>query len=203
MNRGGLEIRISESGDLSLIRASLGGSIHVNGRTAPVSGLFSVEMVSSAKRPPVRKSSFILQQAAGPDGIVAQLQKGWFGTFNDALKEIRPLIPEEIDLELPRVVVVGSRDAGKSSLLETLTKCAIFPRDKGQCTRMPIKFQLQQVQTSSECSCQIVFNGISTLLEDTDDILAKVTEIMQDIDNFSDQELVISVKQVCMLLKQS
>ena len=162
----------------------------------PPPSFFRLEMASSAKQPPARRDSRILNVADTPKTVFAHVQNSSFGKFNEALKEIRPLLPDEVELELPRVVVVGSRDAGKSSLLENLTKCAIFPRDRGQCTKMPIKFQLQQVQDSSQCSCEVVYNGKSKSFEDTDDILAEVTDIMQHIDGFSDKEVVISLKQV-------
>ena len=41
--------------------------------------------------------------------------------------------------------MVGSQSSGKSSLLENITKCEIFPRDHKQCTRAPIRFKLKQV----------------------------------------------------------
>lgn len=95
-------------------------------------------------------------------------------------------------MALPRVVVVGSRDAGKSSLLENITKCSIFPRDKGLCTR----FHLQQVQTKELCSCTIIYKGVRTSVEFTEDILSRVTSIMSEIGTFSSEELVVELKQV-------
>ena len=99
-------------------------------------------------------------------------------------------------MALPRVVVVGSRDAGKSSLLENITKCSIFPRDKGLCTKMPIRFHLQQVQTKELYSCTIIYKGIRTSVEFTDDVLSRVTSIMSETGTFSTEELVVELKQV-------
>ena len=99
-------------------------------------------------------------------------------------------------MALPRVVVVGSREAEKSSLLENITKCSIFPRDKGLCTKMPIRFHLQQVQTKDLCSCTIIYKGVRTSVEFTEDIPSRVTSIMSEIGTFSSEELVVELKQV-------
>ena len=121
------------------------------------------------------------------------MQQSSFGIFNKTIKQIRSILPTDIKQELPQVVVVGSTDAGKSSLLENITKCPVFP---AQSTRMPIKFQLQQARDISECSCKIVFRGEESPLDSTDEILEKVTEIMTGIGTFSEEELTISLKQV-------
>ena len=124
------------------------------------------------------KRDSLLRHVERNKGIIDRLVNSSFGSFNKAVENIRPLIPE-VDLTLPRVVVVGSRDAGKSSLLENITKCSIFPRDKGVCTRMPIKFHLQQVQRYEDCSCAIIYKGVRIPLEFADDVLSKVTSIMK------------------------
>ena len=144
---------------------------------------------------PRKRDSLLDRKVHDNEGIVHRLVNSSFGSFNNALEHVRALIPE-IDLTLPRVVVVGSRDAGKSSLLENITKCPIFPRDKGLCTKMPIKFHLQQVQTTEECSCAIVYKGIRTDVEFADDVLSKVSDIMKEIGTFSTEELLIELKQV-------
>lgn len=148
----------------------------------------------AAHGPPRRRES-LLKHIEKSQGIVDTLVNSSFGSFNKALENIRPLIPE-VHLTLPRVVVVGGRDAGKSSLLENITKCAVFPRDKGVCTRMPIKFTLQQVQIQEASSCAIIYQGIRSPIEFVDDVLSKVTSIMKEIGTFSKEELVIELKQV-------
>lgn len=129
------------------------------------------------------------------EGVFHRVATSSFGSFNTALETIRPLIPD-VELALPRVVVVGSRDAGKSSLLENVTKCSIFPRDKGLCTRMPIKLHLQQVYEPEECSCALVYNGVRTSVEFADDVLSRVTNAMKEIGAFSKEELVVELRQV-------
>ena len=146
----------------------------------------------AAQRVPRKRDSLLDTRK---DGLFHKVATSSFGSFNTALETIRPLIPD-VELALPRVVVVGSRDAGKSSLLENVTKCSIFPRDKGLCTRMPIKLQLQQVHTLKECSCALVYNGVRTPVEFADDVLSRVTNDMKKIGSFSKEELVVELKQV-------
>lgn len=57
---------------------------------------------------------------------------------------------------LPQIVVIGDECAGKSSLLESITKCSVFPRDERVCTRMPIRLRLTQV---GRAKC----NGLTTV----------------------------------------
>ena len=152
-------------------------------------------MSDMAARGPPRQRESLLTHIEKNEGIIDTLVNSSFGSFNKDLENIRPLIPG-IRLTLPRVVVVGSRDAGKSSLLENITKCAIFPRDKGVCTRMPIKFHLQQVQSQEASSCVIIYKGVRTPVEFVDDVLSKVTSTMKEVGTFSKEELVIELKQV-------
>ena len=154
-------------------------------------------------RVPPRKHESLLDRQQRPAGIVDRLQASSFGSFNTALDSIRSLI-QDVDLSLPKLVVVGSRDAGKSSLLENITKWAVFPRDKGVCTKMPIKFHLQQAQPGEKCSCAVIRGDRHTQLEFAEDVLNMVTEVMKTIPNkangettFSGEELIIELKQAC------
>jgi len=55
-----------------------------------------------------------------------------------------PVQQQEEDYKLPSVVVVGIQTAGKSTLLENITKVPIFPRkSSGVCTKFPIKVVLR------------------------------------------------------------
>lgn len=43
---------------------------------------------------------------------------------------------------LPKVIVIGNESTGKSSLLENITKCQLFPRDSKLCTKCPVHVKL-------------------------------------------------------------
>ena len=65
-----------------------------------------------------------------------------FRTVIDSLDNLRNDLENlDLSLTLPRVVVVGPENCGKSSVLERLVSNALFPRDKGTCTRMPIELR--------------------------------------------------------------
>ncbi|KIO22290.1 hypothetical protein M407DRAFT_216692, partial [Tulasnella calospora MUT 4182] len=64
----------------------------------------------------------------------------------------RPLHGVQNELDLPKIVVVGSQSVGKSSLIESMSGITL-PRNSGTCTRCPMECRLQQAPT---WSCQVV-----------------------------------------------
>ncbi|KAI0820111.1 P-loop containing nucleoside triphosphate hydrolase protein [Trametes gibbosa] len=76
-----------------------------------------------------------------------------------------------IDLELPRIVVIGNQSAGKSSLVEAISGISV-PRDAGTCTRCPMECRLSH--SSNEWSCQIKiryeYNGAGEALDEVEEI---------------------------------
>ena len=175
--------------------ACRGSSAGRAAKKSSTAGALQCLSIMPAKNAPRKRDSLLNGVLHDNDGIFHRLVNSSFGSFDKSLESIRSLIPE-VHMALPRVVVVGSRDAGKSSLLENITKCSIFPRDKGLCTKMPIRFHLQQVQTKELCSCTIIYKGVRTYVEFTEDILSRVTSIMSEIGTFSSEELVVELKQV-------
>ena len=51
----------------------------------------------------------------------------------------------DLRLPLPRVVICGSENVGKSSVVERLVNLSLFPRNDGITTRMPIVLRLRKV----------------------------------------------------------
>ncbi|KAK9812130.1 hypothetical protein WJX73_009822 [Symbiochloris irregularis] len=60
----------------------------------------------------------------------------------DAIHRIRPYLKDE-NVELPAIVVVGDQSAGKTSLLESLSRVNL-PRGEEIVTRCPLQLQLRQ-----------------------------------------------------------
>ncbi len=54
----------------------------------------------------------------------------------------------DIDISFPRIVVVGSQSAGKSSVLEALVRRDFLPRSNGICTRRPLELRLHNISSS-------------------------------------------------------
>ena len=144
-----------------------------------------------SKRPVSRQSSPLLRG----NSICQQLQNSSYGGFHAAVHDIKSYLPM-VEFKLPTVIVVGGRSAGKSSLLENITKCAIFPRDSALCTKMPVKLQLNQVARESDSSVTIVWRGNVYPLQSKDEILQEVSEIMDSVESIVTDEITVKISQV-------
>lgn len=127
--------------------------------------------------------------------IGKQLQRSSFGKFQEALQDLQSDLPT-LSLKLPRVIVLGGKNAGKSSLLDNITKCPVFPRSAGLCTKMPVRLQLCHVDTEADCSVSIIWQGVSKQLQSRDSILAEVEAIMHTLETVVEDELTVKVCQV-------
>jgi len=56
------------------------------------------------------------------DTIFKQLNNSSFGRFQAAMQSVKSYLPTS-HFQLPKVIVIGGKSAGKSSLLENITKC--------------------------------------------------------------------------------
>ncbi len=128
------------------------------------------------------------------DTIFKQLNSSSFGRFQAAMQSVKSYLPAS-HFELPKVVVIGGKSAGKSSLLENITKCSVFPRDRDLCTKRPVKLQLKQVASAEEASVQVIYKGHRITLPSTDAILGEVDRIMKPFSTITDDEIVIKICQ--------
>jgi len=75
------------------------------------------------------------------ENICHQLLNSIFGkikqTFNEIFTE-----DDTKNYSLPKIIVIGNESTGKSSLLENITKCQLFPRDSKLCTKCPVCIKL-------------------------------------------------------------
>ena len=147
--------------------------------------------LSKIRRPLCKKVSPLLRG----DSICQQLRNSSFGGFHAAVHEIKSYL-SMVAFKLPTVIVVGGKSAGKSSLLENITKCPVFPRDPALCTKMPVKLQLIQVAKESECSVTIGWRGSLISLESKDNILQEVAKVMDSVDGIVTDELTVAICQV-------
>ena len=96
----------------------------------------------SGPGPWTRRSHSVRAAGNCSAGLLATLAGSTFGQVIDALQKA---LEERVDqhlCELPQVVFIGSEDAGKSSLLENLTKQRLFPAGNGLQTRCPVVVDL-------------------------------------------------------------
>lgn len=94
------------------------------------------------------------------------------------------------------VVCIGGKSAGKSSLLENITKCSVFPRDRDLCTKRPVKLQLKRVETKDHAFVQVLYQDKRTVLASTDAILGEVHRLMHPLNAIADDEIIIQIGQV-------
>ena len=147
--------------------------------------------MSKFRQPYSRKQSPLFDG----ETIFKQLTSSSFGRFQAAMHSIRPFLPAS-HFQLPKVIVIGGKSAGKSSLLENITKCSVFPRDRDLCTKRPVKLQLKQVTSTDDSSVQVLYQDQRITLPSTDDILGQVDQIMKPLSTITDDEIVIKICQV-------
>jgi hypothetical protein len=131
--------------------------------------------------------------------LVDRLVKSSFGRFMEVIKELSADLGDGSvsadSFVLPRVVVVGAESAGKSSLLESLTKAAIFPRDAKTCTKMPIRVCLGPPDKELREQATVTAGGQSWHVP-KEEILERVSEVMAKMgpDELSEAEIVVTVR---------
>jgi len=92
---------------------------------------------------------------------------------------------------LPNIVVIGQEASGKSSVLESITKCAVFPRDRRQCTGRPVRVKLQPAEMFSvQVKGKEVTHGSATT---PDEARQLITAQMPIGDTIKEDELHVTV----------
>ncbi|KAJ7064507.1 P-loop containing nucleoside triphosphate hydrolase protein [Mycena amicta] len=62
----------------------------------------------------------------------------------------------QLDIDLPRIAVIGSQSAGKSSLIESISGVSL-PRASGTCTRCPTECRLSRSNRPWKCTVELRF----------------------------------------------
>ena len=94
---------------------------------------------TSETLPPTPPPSFI-SQTLGATKYSSYRQK-----LNSIIKALRDCGLEEV-IKLPKIAVIGNQSAGKSSLIEAISRVKL-PRASGTCTRCPMEVVLTSGQT--------------------------------------------------------
>lgn len=122
--------------------------------------------------------------------IFEQLINSSFGKIKHAFEEL--FSEEDVsNYKLPKVIVIGNESTGKSSLLENITKCQIFPRDSKICTKCPIHLKLN----NGSSKYNIIYGGQVINVTEKTNIYGNIVEIMKRIpdDNISEEEIVVTI----------
>ena len=123
------------------------------------------------------------------------LNESSFGLFLKATRKI-----DLAELKMPRIVVAGMVSAGKSSLLEIITKFPIFPRQATDCTKHPVVVKLRQT-TDPTANCVTIQHtslAATPVKVEKDEVCAKLRSIMSGSPQNTVQrdEIIIEIHQV-------
>ena len=130
------------------------------------------------------------------ENIFKKLAGSIFGKVQQTLSEL--FTPDtHKEYVLPKVIVIGNESAGKSSLLENITKCQLFPRDSKLCTKCPIHVVLNQ----GECKYSVSLpdgpkKHKQIDVTDKTKIYSIVEQYMSGLpmDHISGDEIIISIR---------
>lgn len=127
--------------------------------------------------------------------------KSYYGLFNEAIKDVYNKHDPNIHnkYKIPQVIVIGSESCGKSSILENLTKCPVFPRDSKICTKQPIRLRLIKAESLNKVYYAVEYDDNVTFVTQTKTkIVKKVLSIMDELpkDSVSDKEIIITICDV-------
>lgn len=100
------------------------------------------------------------------------------------------------EYDLPKVIVIGNESTGKSSLLENITKCQLFPRDNKLCTKCPIRVKLN----NGPSKYYVVYPGKMINVNNKNEIYPIIQKYMMELPNdyISGQEITISITDIDM-----
>lgn len=101
--------------------------------------------------------------------------------------------PEELEnnYKLPKILVIGGQTTGKSSVLENITKCHIFPRDSKRCTKSPLRIILND---SAVTSCKITIGNL-TVDVDEHEIYKHIQKHFESLEDIVDDEVIVSISK--------
>jgi len=96
--------------------------------------------------------------------------------------------------KLPRVIVVGDANVGKTSVLKTVTGCGLFATETH--TKLPVKLQFLQVSDTTQCRTTLSFRGQPEVLQSVQRAATRVASIRNDVEGITNDEINICIKQV-------
>lgn len=123
------------------------------------------------------------------------MQESTFGKMKQSLIEL--FSAQQLDhYKLPTVIVIGDESTGKSSLLENITKCQLFPRDSKLCTKCPIHIKLINGPKKYKISYYENNKLIELIIKDKNDIYKIVESYMQKLNDIIEKEIIIEISDI-------
>ena len=154
---------------------------------------YSKYKIMWGKQSIIKESTFF-----GGKSIFETLKNSLFGKIKDIIKNLTKDNTAELEqYKLPKVIVIGNESTGKSSLLENITKCQLFPRHSSLCTKAPIHLILNNGDPKYVVKYINPEENIDMVAEiiDKKEIYKKISEIMNSIpsDNIYEYEIIIEM----------
>lgn len=128
--------------------------------------------------------------------IFDTLKKSLFGKIHNMLNTLVENNPKELEqYKLPTVIVIGNESTGKSSLLENVTKCQVFPRNSLIMTKAPIKLILKNGAPKYNVSYDNPDFIRNMSIIEKKDIYKIVQEILDALpnDSISEHEIIVEM----------
>jgi GTP-binding protein EngB required for normal cell division len=123
--------------------------------------------------------------------ILSQLDKSNYGKIK---KMMVNCFDDEFNKKytLPIILVCGDENVGKSSLLENITKCPIFPRNNTFCTRCPTHIKMEY---NSFEQYYVEFDGEKTIIQNKESISSIVETYMNNLQqNVSNKKIIVGIQ---------
>ena len=97
----------------------------------------------------------------------------------------KPLRQLQQQLCTPTIVALGPPQSGKSSLLESLSKCSVFPHDPSLGTLAPVKLTTSACADDTLAQYEVTFKGRTSSLAKLDEVRPCVTSILESLTELS------------------
>lgn len=121
-----------------------------------------------------------------------------YGLFMKEIQKIQIDI-KDLDLKTPKIIVIGCESSGKSSLLENIVKCQLFPRNATFGTKQPIHLILRPVSSNEKPTYKLTYLN-KVITTNKKNIYKEIEEIMNDIkDDIVENEILIEITEVDMI----
>jgi hypothetical protein len=122
--------------------------------------------------------------------IFGKMDSSIFGKMRETMKDLFSA-GEQSNYKLPNIICIGGESSGKSSLLENITKCKLFPRDMKMCTKCPIHLILN----GNKQYFSVSIEGIEYKYNDNNEVYEKILSYMKSLpsDKISESEITVTI----------
>lgn len=125
------------------------------------------------------------------ENLLCNMQYSDFGEIKKIMSSI--FTPDELknEYKLPKILMIGGESTGKSSVLENITKCHIFPRDSRVCTKSPVRILLHN---NNKTLCTIIINDKEEDIKESK-IYEHIEQYMNSLKDVTDKEIIINISK--------